>query len=231
MADTFEATYAINTDGAISQELVEECLPLASIEKLEVEAPRKLVGVTSSIAPSDIIAAFQKHGWDAILRGSGKPNSSAVAILEDFKGETMREGLVDGLARIVQVGEHRTMFDITINGPELPAGEYTVSVNENGDISRGIATTGKEMYTFPETLKCTSTGNGARGHAFWAAPLQAWEVIGRSFVLKQVGGENQTLGGVIARSAGAWENDKQVCACTGKTVWQERVDAKNKNIN
>ena len=231
MSDVFEATYAIHSKDAVSQQLVESCLPLASIAKLEVEADRKLVGVTSGIAPSDIIAAFQKHGMDAILRGSGKPNSSAVAILEDFKGETMREGLVDGLARIVQVGEHRTMFDITINGPELPAGDYTVSVNENGDISRGIASTGKELYTFPETLKCVAEDNGAKGHAFWAAPLQAWEVIGRSFVLKQVGGEGQTIGGVIARSAGAWQNDKQVCACTGKTVWQERVDAKNKNIN
>ncbi|KAK2072327.1 hypothetical protein P8C59_006686 [Phyllachora maydis] len=30
--------------------------------------------------------------------------------------------------------------------------------------------------------------------------------------------------GVIARSAGMWDNDKTVCSCTGKTLWEERKD-------
>ncbi|KAJ2846786.1 copper chaperone [Coemansia brasiliensis] len=29
------------------------------------------------------------------------------------------------------------------------------------------------------------------------------------------------LAGVIARSAGLFENDKQVCACSGNTLWTE----------
>ena len=34
------------------------------------------------------------------------------------------------------------------------------------------------------------------------------------------------LAGVIARSAGAWTNDKTVCSCSGKTQWQEAAAAK-----
>ena len=32
--------------------------------------------------------------------------------------------------------------------------------------------------------------------------------------------------GIIARSAGLFQNTKTVCACTGKTLWEERLEAK-----
>ena len=39
-----------------------------------------------------------------------------------------------------------------------------------------------------------------------------------------------TLVGVIARSAGVWDNDKAVCSCSGKTVWQERTEQVGKGM-
>lgn len=39
-----------------------------------------------------------------------------------------------------------------------------------------------------------------------------------------------TLVGVVARSAGVWENDKTVCSCSGKTVWEEREEQKGKGM-
>ena len=36
--------------------------------------------------------------------------------------------------------------------------------------------------------------------------------------------------GVIARSAGVWENDKTVCSCSGKTIWQERKEQQEKGV-
>ena len=36
--------------------------------------------------------------------------------------------------------------------------------------------------------------------------------------------------GVVARSAGAWENEKVVCACSGKTVWEEREEMKSRGM-
>lgn len=48
----------------------------------------------------------------------------------------------------------------------------------------------------------------------------------------QSGGEggNTVVVGVVARSAGAWENAKVVCACSGKTVWEEREEMVSKGI-
>jgi len=38
-------------------------------------------------------------------------------------------------------------------------------------------------------------------------------------------GRDTVVVGVVARSAGVWENEKVVCGCSGKTVWEERGDA------
>jgi copper chaperone for superoxide dismutase len=42
--------------------------------------------------------------------------------------------------------------------------------------------------------------------------------------------DENTLTGVIARSAGTWENDKTICSCTGKTLWEERKEEVNRGM-
>ena len=42
--------------------------------------------------------------------------------------------------------------------------------------------------------------------------------------------DEDTVVGVIARSAGVWDNDKTVCSCTGKTLWEERRDEVGKGM-
>lgn len=50
--------------------------------------------------------------------------------------------------------------------------------------------------------------------------LKLPDVIGRSLVLN-VGGQ-RLICGVIARSAGLFQNPKTICACDGVTIWNER---------
>lgn len=42
--------------------------------------------------------------------------------------------------------------------------------------------------------------------------------------------EEVEVAGVVARSAGVWENEKVVCGCSGKTVWEEREEMRGKGI-
>jgi copper chaperone for superoxide dismutase len=69
-----------------------------------------------------------------------------------------------------------------------------------------------------------------KGNVFLDRPVAIWELIGRSMVVsKSRDGpckreDPDTLVGVIARSAGVWDNDKMVCSCSGKNVWQEREE-------
>lgn len=144
---------------------------------------------------------------------------------------------------MVQVASNLTIIDLSIRG--LSEGTYHASIRENGDISEGPERTGAIW----EAAKAKETGTPARGvlgtiqvnkggvaAVFIDKPIQIWEMIGRSIVVSRQQdapfdkNDADTLVGVIARSAGAWENDKTVCSCSGKTVWEEREEQKGKGM-
>ncbi|RJE17715.1 copper chaperone [Aspergillus sclerotialis] len=134
-----------------------------------------------------------------------------------------------------------TLVDLTING--LAPGKYWATVREAGDISQGAASTGgvweavKAKVLGQETPKeprgifgSVDVDEKGKGNVFLDRPVAVWEMIGRSMVVsnKKDGPfrreDPNTLVGVIARSAGVWDNDKMVCSCSGKNVWQERQE-------
>jgi copper chaperone for superoxide dismutase len=146
---------------------------------------------------------------------------------------------------MVQVSPNLTLIDLTIRG--LSPGSYWATVRETGDISNGaISTRGiwkdgqaDEQELKPRGLLVTvQVGKDGIGSVFIDKPIQIWEMIGRGMVVsKQHEGEGQfekndgdTLVGVIARSAGVWDNDKTVCSCSGKTLWEERKDEVKKGM-
>lgn len=236
--DFFEATYAVPMHCEGCTKDIESCLTsVPGINNLKFDIKQQMMSVKGTVAPSVIVSALQKCGRDAIIRGAGKPNSAAVSILETFNSISENDTPVRGLARIVSVSDTKTLFDITVNGVPTP-GKYYASIHECGDISQGAKTTGKAWYKFNQPVECNQKSDLGKdlysGQAFISTPLQVWELIGRSFVVTTNSehrvGVDYDICGVIARSAGVWENDKQVCACSGKTVWQERKDAMEKNI-
>ncbi|KAJ5881959.1 uncharacterized protein N7529_000631 [Penicillium soppii] len=211
---------------------------ITGINKVDANLKDQLVFVEGTAAPSEIVTAIEGTGRDAILRGSGNTDSSAVCILETHA--TTVPNQVRGLARMVQVSSNMTLVDLTING--LAPGQYSATVREAGDISRGAESTGgiwealKDKLTGTDSGKArglfgtVDVGENGRGSVFMQQPVAIWEMIGRSMVLsKGTEGpfrreDENTLVGVIARSAGVWDNDKMVCSCSGKNVWQERQE-------
>ncbi|RLV92568.1 Superoxide dismutase 1 copper chaperone [Spathaspora sp. JA1] len=217
------------------------------IQKFDIDLKNNIVTTEGTIPPSSIVKAIQDTGRDAIIRGTGKSDSAAVCILESFDPKDIKQP-VKGLARIVGVSPTDLFIDLTVNG--LPKGTYYPSIRNSGDLSNGALSTGAAFYNLepvevnsPSTLATTINSLGATvltgdeqlysGQQFLHAKLNVSELIGRSVVLSKLQDEvsPDSLCGVIARSAGAWENDKQVCSCTGKTVWQERTDAIAKGIS
>jgi copper chaperone for superoxide dismutase len=83
-----------------------------------------------------------------------------------------------------------------------------------------------------------TVGRDGKGSVLIDKPIPIWELIGRGMVVsaqhegdgKFEQNDENTLVGVIARSAGVWENDKTVCSCSGKTLWEERADEKKKGM-
>ena len=165
-------------------------------------------------------------------------SGAAVCILETHS--TAVSDKVRGLARMVEVSPNLTLIDLTLRG--LSPGTYTATVRQTGDISNGaISTLG--VWTSESkpkgSLGTVQVGEDGTGSVFIDKPVQIWEMIGRGMVVskqaeKEEGGftsnDNDTLVGVIARSAGVWDNDKTVCSCSGKTLWEERKDEVSKGM-
>lgn len=213
------------------------------IQNVSADLANQLISVEGTAPPSAIVAAIQDTGRDAILRGSGKSESAAVCILETHS--TSVKDQVRGLIRMVQVASNMTVIDLSIRG--LSPGAYHATVRETGDISRGAETTGAiwDMLRAkdegkPQSAKglfgTVEVNKSGIASVFLDKPIQIWEMIGRSIVVsRQQDGkfdkeDPDTLVGVIARSAGVWDNDKTVCSCSGKTVWEERTEQVGKGM-
>ena len=143
---------------------------------------------------------------------------------------------------MVQVGANMTMVDLTVNG--VTPGRYWATVRQTGDVSEGAASTGGIWEMLKARMQKEPRGvfgsvvvnDKGRGGVFLDRPVAVWEMIGRSMVLSKTKEgpfrreDPDTLVGVIARSAGVWDNDKMVCSCSGKNVWQERKELVGKGM-
>ncbi|KAL1955493.1 hypothetical protein VTO42DRAFT_8519 [Malbranchea cinnamomea] len=243
MIEPFQATFAVPfTCESCIQDVSKAVKALPGITKVEGNLKDQLLLVEGTAAPSAIVGAIQGTGRDAILRGSGKSNSSCVSILETHASVP---NPIRGLARMVQVSKNLTLVDLTING--LPPGRYWATVRETGDISQGAASTGTiweallkqklQDNTPPRgVFGSVDVGENGKGNAFFDRPVAVWELIGRSMVVSKTEDgpfrqdDPNTLVGVIARSAGVWDNEKMVCTCSGKNAWEERKEQVLKGI-
>ncbi|KAK3494325.1 superoxide dismutase [Neurospora hispaniola] len=164
--------------------------------------------------------------------------------------------MVRGLARMVQVNNSTTLVDLTLRG--IAPGTYRATIREFGDLARGVESAGpvwSGTATLTADTKAQISGDpnaprgvmgtveinkDGRGSVFLSHPFQIWEVIGHAFAVAPVSvdesagstleNDENTVVGVIARSAGVWDNDKTVCSCTGKTLWEERKDEVEKGM-
>ncbi|KAG5999372.1 hypothetical protein E4U43_002099 [Claviceps pusilla] len=245
--DSFQTVFAVPLSCSGCIKAVSDALyKLDGITKVEGNLADQLISVEGSAAPSAVVEAIQTTGRDAILRGSGASDSAAVSILETFTDRTQaledhdEDRNVRGLARIVQVSSGRSLVDLTVRG--LVPGRYYATIREYGDLKDGAKSTGPVWCGGGEKeakgiLGTVDVGEDGRGSSFVDHAFQIWEIIGHAMVLTQqdetarsLVNDANTIVGVIARSAGVWDNDKTVCSCTGKTLWEERKDEVRKGM-
>lgn len=183
-----------------------------AVEQVDVDLPQQEAVVVGTLPPSAVVKAMQAAGRDAFVRGSGEPDSNAVCVLEDGDGK------VHGLARLIEIAKGRVLVDVVLDAAYASS---SVAVHALGDISGPPATLGEKILDVP-----VERGESTDASIQTMTTLQdvaLASLIGRSVYV------GSGLVGIVARSAGLWENDKTVCACTGKSMWEERRDARQTN--
>lgn len=107
---------------------------------------------------------------------------------------------------MVQVAPNYTIIDLTLRG--LKEGKYAASIRTSGDISGGRSTTGA-IFREIGNLGDVEVGKDGKGALFVEREVGVQDIVGRSMLVESEDGKEEFLG-VIARSAGVWENDKTV---------------------
>ncbi|KAL9100644.1 MAG: hypothetical protein Q9163_003992, partial [Psora crenata] len=222
MLPAYEATFSVPVISEDSAKEINSALrQLPGIQETSISIPSKLVTTRGTAPPSKIISAIQSTGRSAILRGSGNANGAAVCILEsppstEASAES-QSSPVRGLARLIELGENLTMLDMTLTG--LPEGRYQATVRERGDISDGPRSMGGVFKGLGGDKKGEIgelvVDQEGRGILIGEVGWRVWEMVGRGIVVERTGDVEKSMGdggavvvGVIARSAGAWENEK-----------------------
>jgi copper chaperone for superoxide dismutase len=156
-----------------------------------------------------------------------------------------------GLARWIQATPDRCLIDISVSGtiPGLhgvAVNEY--GDIEQGWLTTGQHYNPYDNSTHQENGTSQSSGiignihvvaNGTGSLYVENSHLRVSDIIGRGLVIygnsfnqeeqKHLSGSSSNptimgegiLAGVIARSAGLFENKKRICSCSGKTLWEE----------
>jgi copper chaperone for superoxide dismutase len=132
-----------------------------------------------------------------------------------------------GILRFVQVTDTVVLVDIVVEGLQ-PHCEYSVTMCPYGDVSDPPASLGMDSDM---TTIATVTGNDTgRGECLVETDLKRplSYCIGQSVLVTPTTNIKDTQEhvpilwcGIIARSAGLFENTKTICLCSGRTLWQD----------
>ncbi|ORY34787.1 superoxide dismutase [Naematelia encephala] len=153
---------------------------------------------------------------------------------------------VFGICRFVQIAPRLVLMDLTVRLPPpanvglAPARRaFNVYISSTGNLIDPPTTTGKPFINLGQIVP----DKEGYGDLFKEVDGELWEWIGRGCIVEAESnrqpssptrsqGAPSTLGkifaGVVARSAGAWGNDKTVCACSGRTMWEEDREMEKK---
>ncbi|CAL8242037.1 unnamed protein product [Merluccius merluccius] len=218
------------------------------VQSVSIDVGTQQVVVESTLTIVEVQALIEGSGRRrAVLKGVGGPEQdlgSAVAMLAG-------PGPVQGVVRFLQLSEECCVIDGTLDGLAPgphglhvhALGDLTSECLSCGDHYNPFG----RQHGGPEDSErhVGDLGNIVAGPDRRASfrledrQLKVWDVIGRSLVVdageddlgrgghtlsKETGnsGKRVLACGIIARSAGLFQNTKQICACDGVTLWEER---------
>ncbi|KAK3093845.1 hypothetical protein FSP39_020907 [Pinctada imbricata] len=206
------------------------------VKSVQVNLDTDQVIVESSLPSSKVQSLIESTGKRAVLQGYGNnaTQSLGAAVAQMEFGQRGIRGII----RLVQTNQSTCVVDGTVDG--LPAGKHKLYVHECGDISAGCNSCG-DVFGLTESKKEKPLGeignieadrDGRSQFRLTNTDLKVWDIIGRSMVIHQGQDDtpkpympqiyNRLVCGIIARSAGLFQNTKKICACDGVTLWDER---------
>lgn len=222
---------------------------VTGIDSVKINLESEQVLVDTTLTSQDVQNLIESTGRQAILKGIGSstlPTENLGAAVAMMSGP----GPVQGVVRFLQLSKEKCIVEGTVDG--LNPGLHGLHVHEFGDLTDSCASCGGHLNPFgkphggPQDAdrhigdlgNILAAENGRATFRLEDDQLKVWDIIGRSLVVdaeeddlgqgghplsKITGNSGERLAcGIIARSAGLFQNPKQICSCDGVTLWEER---------
>ncbi|KXJ73503.1 hypothetical protein RP20_CCG015612 [Aedes albopictus] len=210
--ESIKIEFAVQISGPKCADKVRTALD--GIGSVNIDVAKRSVLVETALPWIEVQRLIEDTGRRAVLSGFG--GQSAVAMVDHGNESSKVRGVVRFCA--LRANEKGAVVDGVIDGLE-ESRPYKLNVHECGDISEGCASVG-EVY---DSSDIESDKNGRATIRLVNDRLAVWDLIGRSVVIAEaVEDDRRLVCGIIARSAGIFENYKKICACDGVTIWDER---------
>ena len=209
----------------------------SKILSLETDLEKQKVTIESSLPSHELVDIVESTGrHKAIVTGIGESGDKNLGCAVAIMHEGNPASGIRGVARVVQNSTDTCLIDGTLDGLS-PNHQYRLGVHYFGDLRSGCDSCEDLMLEAPgskyDPKRCpygaittiNSDGNGRSSFRVSNSQIKVWEIIGRSMVLSRMVDSSSWIRqacGVIARSAGIFENPKRICACDGVTIWEER---------
>lgn len=234
----------------------EASLKHKGLSKFEFNEERQDLIVESDMTGDNLRKTLEECGLRVKLIGQGslEKNLGCAVCAVGYLGETAVNKVL-GVVRFVQLSDNELHIDGTVDG--LSPGPHGFHIHEFGDFSNGCTSTGAHFnpgghpHGAPEDEirhagdlgNIIADENGRANFRFTDRQLKVWDIIGRAVVVhekeddlgrgghpdsKKTGNAGGRVScGLIARSAGVFENSKRICSCDGKTIWESEPFKQN----
>ena len=188
---------------------------------INVSSQKVLLEFTPN-AHHTVIDLQQKIENDTGIRTVVKGLGTELAAVSELHGPQD----VVGVVRMAQVLDNKCIFNGAIEGLFTNANErVSLDIHEFGDLSGDkYENIGGVRVAISELAETKPNRSSFR---YEVANCDLSQCIGRAMAVQDSITKRVIAAGIVARASPVGSNVKKVCACSGKTLWEERDDQSN----
>lgn len=206
--------------------VISDNFPTSELVEINVDEQKVVLSIPScdNVSVSDIQQKIEgETSIKTVIKGVG----NQVTVVSELKPNPFKSGIINGVVGVVRMAQLTGMdciVDGVIDGIDT-MDRTSLNVNSFGDLSGAdYENVGPVLIPLKNDLK-VSTGSGSSSFRFTVPNCDVQSLIGCSMTVKSKLLEKILAAGIIARSSPVGLNSaKKVCACSGKTLWEERTE-------
>ncbi|CAG2179718.1 unnamed protein product, partial [Oppiella nova] len=196
-----------------------ELQKLQDVRIVSIDVPNQtlVVELTQSGGTSvhDIQTTIESNlGLNTVVKGLG----DSIAAVSEITGDDD----IIGVVRFSQQPDNRCLVDAVIDGIR-PQIKYSLNIHTFGDLS-GQAFEHLGSVYLPIASQFTANDPSYPARGALKARVDNCDLsacIGRAL---SVSLKDRVIGaGIVARASSVGDNSKKICACSGRTLWDERA--------